>query len=177
MPKVMVKNAYKMMTAARVTKDQKYIEVTFADEICGKVPVDKIKEHKRLDLGRVELPSPYYLLIQVKGESEPAGLPWDFARRFCDPDFDQKQQRWGQESRQRIGDRITQSRNLYPSGPMSQSALANMAGISRGALINIENGETSVKVETLQKIADALGVEMIDLLTDNTFKNQNENPM
>ena len=47
---------------------------------------------------------------------------------------------------------------------LSQAHLAELAGISRVAYRNIENGSSTPKVSTLQNIADGLGVKLQDLI-------------
>lgn len=47
----------------------------------------------------------------------------------------------------------------------SQEKLANEAGISRRMLINIEAGESNVSLATLDKLAHALGLTFVDLVT------------
>ena len=55
----------------------------------------------------------------------------------------------------KIGERIVEIRN---NQKISQEELCNIAGISRKAMHNIENGKCDVKSETLAKILVALDV-------------------
>ena len=48
---------------------------------------------------------------------------------------------------------------------LSQEALAHAADISRGYMGKLENGKNSMSLATLEKIADALGVDPNDLTT------------
>lgn len=50
---------------------------------------------------------------------------------------------------------------------MAQDALANRIGIERSTLQRIEYGKTRTTLDTLWAIADALGVPVTRLLTDN----------
>jgi transcriptional regulator with XRE-family HTH domain len=47
---------------------------------------------------------------------------------------------------------------------MSQDGLAEKAGISRQSIWRIERGETNISIDTLYKIAKALGCEPSELL-------------
>ena len=46
---------------------------------------------------------------------------------------------------------------------MTVSVLADTIGITRANMSNIVNGKTNPKMETLKKIAEALGVKLSDL--------------
>ena len=46
---------------------------------------------------------------------------------------------------------------------MSQAALGEKAGVSQAAICQIERGQTKPRLETVFRIATALGVEMSDL--------------
>jgi len=47
---------------------------------------------------------------------------------------------------------------------MSQGDIARALGVDRGYISNIENGKKNPTLATLQKIANALGVEVDNLL-------------
>lgn len=47
---------------------------------------------------------------------------------------------------------------------LSQTALAEMSGVNRVQIVNIEAGTKNGSVETLKKLADALGVTVDDLI-------------
>lgn len=47
---------------------------------------------------------------------------------------------------------------------LSQRALAELAGVTSGFLSQLENGRTTASIATLRRIADALGVGLVDLL-------------
>ena len=71
-----------------------------------------------------------------------------------------------QQTRNRIGQRIAQLRKL---AGMSQEQLSDRAGLQRTHISRIEAGKYAVTLETIQSIAEALGmtVDIIDpRLTD-----------
>ncbi|AFK63887.1 hypothetical protein TKWG_20850 [Advenella kashmirensis WT001] len=56
-------------------------------------------------------------------------------------------------------------RTLREGRRLSQEALADLAGVSRSFLGEIERGEAVPSIETLQKLADALGEKLSFLIT------------
>lgn len=62
---------------------------------------------------------------------------------------------------------IENLRRLRVQRDLSQEELANKAGISRLAYSNIETGKAEPRSSTLQSIADALGVPLLDLITES----------
>ncbi len=57
----------------------------------------------------------------------------------------------------------------------SQEYMANQLGISQPAYANLENGETKLNTKRLEKIAEILEIDMIDLLDGNTTVNNFNN--
>ncbi len=51
----------------------------------------------------------------------------------------------------------------------SQEYLANLAKIDRSYLGAVERGERNVSIDSMGKLADALGVDLVDLLEDDDF--------
>jgi transcriptional regulator with XRE-family HTH domain len=49
---------------------------------------------------------------------------------------------------------------------MSQEALAQLAGMSQTFLSNVENGKSDPSLNTLKRLAGALGVNVSDLVED-----------
>jgi len=63
--------------------------------------------------------------------------------------------------KEKIGFRI---RQLREERNLSQEKLAALAELHRAYIGQIERGEKNIGVENLEKIAEALGVDMKDLL-------------
>ena len=67
-------------------------------------------------------------------------------------------------NRYALGERIYEARKKRK---MTQSDLAEQAGISNTYLSHIENGSKNMSMDTFIDIANALGVTADELLTDN----------
>ncbi len=66
---------------------------------------------------------------------------------------------------------ITISRLRVEKG-LTQENLSGLAGIARSHLAALENGEKTVKLDTLWKIADALGVAPSELIRRTETENR-----
>lgn len=55
-------------------------------------------------------------------------------------------------------------RRLRRNAGLSQSALAEAAGVSRRMIVNIEKGDVNVSLNTLDRLAEALGVVLHDFI-------------
>ncbi|WP_421729182.1 helix-turn-helix domain-containing protein [Brevundimonas sp.] len=55
-------------------------------------------------------------------------------------------------------------RRLRRADGHSQEALADLAGVHRTFVGHIERGETNISLDTLERVADALGVKVSLLL-------------
>lgn len=76
---------------------------------------------------------------------------------------------WKQEQRERLGLRI---RSIREAAGMNQVQLAELAGIQSSHLSRIEAGKYAVTFETVQAIAEALGmtVDLVDPRLANLTK-------
>ena len=61
----------------------------------------------------------------------------------------------------RFGDNL---RSVRLSKGISQEVLADKAGLHRTYVSSVERGERNVTLETIEKLADALGVSMAKLM-------------
>lgn len=57
---------------------------------------------------------------------------------------------------------------------MTQKQLADILNVSQNAIYNWENGKREIKIETLQKIADALGCGLVALMGIDEYKKTEE---
>ena len=68
-----------------------------------------------------------------------------------------------QEPQQRLGRRV---RQLRLERGLSQEALGELAGLDRTYISSTESGRRNVTIQTIHKLAKALGVTPADLLND-----------
>ena len=59
-------------------------------------------------------------------------------------------------------------RRLRYAAQLSQETLADLAGINRGYMSDLERGRYNVSIKKLGSLADALGVEPAELLRRNS---------
>ena len=158
---VLVKNAHRMMLSATLLDDG--VELTFADGRRGLVPFAAIPEITgQSGVSGIELPNPYEVIILMEHEQQ-VELPWDFARHYCDQSYRPMVEAIARQGRQTLGERL---RRFRESAGLTQEALARAAGIGRVTLVRIENGEQTPRYKTLAAIADVLGKQVGDLLTE-----------
>ena len=161
---VLVKNANRMMTTARLLDDG--IELSFADGVKGLIPYGEVPEVKvREGISALELPNPYEMVLQTAG-GENVEIPWDFARHYCDATYRPTVEAIAALGRQTVGERV---RRFRESSGLTQQALARAANIGRVTLVRLEKGEQSPRFKTLKAVADALGMDAPDLLVEPEF--------
>lgn len=57
-------------------------------------------------------------------------------------------------------------RRLRQSAGLSQAALAEAAGLSRRMLVHLESGDTNISLSSLDRLAAALGVSFVEVVSD-----------
>ncbi|WP_246160190.1 helix-turn-helix domain-containing protein [Aureimonas fodinaquatilis] len=63
-------------------------------------------------------------------------------------------------------------RRLRRDAGLSQTALAEAAGVSRRMIVNLEGGDTNVSLSSLDKLASALGVDFVAMVVDPEVNSQ-----
>ncbi|MCZ0937503.1 MAG: helix-turn-helix transcriptional regulator [Caldilineaceae bacterium] len=153
-----------MITVARLLEDG--IELRFADGARGLIPYSDLPEiGERTALSTLNLPNPYEMVLETT-QGESVEIPWDFARHYCDASYRPTVEAMAMRGRHTLGQRIRRLRN---AAGLSQDALARAAGIGRVTLVRLEKGEQTPRFKTLGAIANALGVDVSDLLVKPEF--------
>lgn len=63
-----------------------------------------------------------------------------------------------------LGERIRRAREGHPSGRMTQAALADVVGLERTSITNIEKGNQKIPLHMLYRLCDALGIPVAESL-------------
>lgn len=98
-------------------------------------------------------------------KGEPTVIPWDFIRHLADQNdefYKGKDQKKGRLTAEEIGQRILRARGRKE---ITQDQLASQTGILRNNISRIENGHHSPSLPLLEKIAQALDIPVVDLLS------------
>jgi DNA-binding XRE family transcriptional regulator len=163
---IVLPEAARMMTRIDVDAEHRRLRVWFADGLSAVVPVEEIEKAGKpvtLDLSEVKLLDPYVILIgNTEGGIEE--VPWDFIRHFCDMEFSRSEQRKDQLSRRVLGARL---RRLRERAGLTQNELADRAKVGRATISRIENGKMYAHTATLRRLAKALNINLVDLITDS----------
>ena len=156
-----VKSADRLINSARVLSQG--IEVTFADGRSGVIPFGDIRGIDQERLEGIELPTQHELILRA-ATGETVDIPWDFARHYCDPAYQEQSEAAASRGRSRMGQRV---RDLRKQAGMTQQQLANAAGIGRVTLVRIESGSYSPRFRTLDALARALNRPVAHHLLDD----------
>ena len=158
---VLARNANRMMTVASLLEHG--IELSFADGAKGLIPYSELPEiGEHAALSALELSNPYELVLKTT-QGATVEIPWDFARHYCDASYRPAVEAIAMRGRRTLGRRVRRLRN---SAGMSQNALARAAGMGRGTLVWLEKGGQTPRFKTLEAIARALGVGVLDLVVE-----------
>lgn len=162
------------MTNIEVDQKNRRVHVCFADGVSGTIPFVEVAILKgqpvELDWNLLKLPAPYYFTVPITsdttaivGHQEPLmDVPWDFMRDACDTGFKGQAVERERRSRVSLGQRVQE---LRKDRGLTQEALSGQARINRVTLADLERGdEQNPQLQTLKKIAKALGVDLVDLV-------------
>jgi len=155
---VRVENAYRFITGARLATGA--LEVLFADGSLASVPRGVVRGRHRHEPVAVEVPGPGKVIVRF-GKHSHEVFPWDYLRGFSDPSFRRGEKAKAESGRKRLGARV---RSLRRGRGFTQSSLATAAGIGRVTLARLEAGRQSPSLATLEALADALGVDIQEIL-------------
>ncbi|MCR4404982.1 MAG: helix-turn-helix domain-containing protein [Candidatus Acetothermia bacterium] len=162
---IVLPEATRMMTRVDVDEEHRWLRVWFADGLSAVVPAEEIERAGRpvsLDLSQVKLLDPYVILI-ANTEGGIEEVPWDLIRRYCDAEFSRSEQRRDELSRRALGARL---RRLRERAGLTQDELAAKAEVGRATISRIENGKMYAHTATLRRLAKALNLDLVDLITE-----------
>ena len=142
-----------------------YMRVTFANGDRFRMPLDRLGDPARLRLLRTSIaPDGMSIAVPTKA-GDPVEVPWDFVRAACDPAFAGEARKEEAATARAVGARVARLRHQVG---ITQGALSTRAGVARATVNRIERGRLVPEVETLRRLADALGVSLPSLLAGGT---------
>ncbi len=103
----------------------------------------------------------HFIIKQASGNR--IEVAWDDVLYHCEPEYEyyKRKQSPGPDSGLRVGERV---RQLREAKGYSVQELADKAGMKRPNLSRLEHGKHQPSLETLEKIASALAVPVVDIL-------------
>ena len=157
-----VSNANQMMIS--IESSYEGLNVSFADGLVSIVSWDSIEEvHGLSDVDSIEFENPYEVLIRTK-RGEVAEIPWDFARHAGDHDYRGRVDRTAREGQRKFGERLSE---LRLGLGLSQHRLAELSGVGRVTIARIEAASQSPRLETVRRLAAAMGYPIQALMMDD----------
>ena len=157
-----VQNANRMMISIEATHEG--LNVSFADGLVSVVPWASVSDvHSLSDVDSIEFDSPYEILIRTS-HGEVAEIPWDFARHFGDQEYRDNVDEIALEGQRKFALRL---RGLRRESDLSQQRLAELSGVGRVTIARIEAAAQSPRLETIQRLAAAMGYPVQALMMDD----------
>jgi DNA-binding XRE family transcriptional regulator len=104
----------------------------------------------------------YYFIVYLESGKEYA-VPWDFVLSMCEEEYEFYHTKAVEKiSPEKIGEKIQELRKIRG---LTQEQLQKKTGILRANIARIERGRHSPSLESLEKIADALEVPIVNLIS------------
>ncbi len=161
MPTVEVETPWARQSIGRVRLSPTGLDVWFGDGLRAHIPVAEVRELTGGVPRNVTISThdEVVVLHMAKGREYP--IPWGSLRYRADSHFRAEMHTEVVKTNQHVGARIRLARET--AGP-SQTALAQVAGVSRATLSRIELGQQEATIPTLFALAKALDLTIGELL-------------
>ena len=157
-----VQNADRMMIRAESSHGG--LSVSFADGLVSFIPWHSIREiHSQSDVDLIEFNTPNEVVVRNR-DGRVAEIPWDFARHFGDAEYRDRMVQETLRGQRKFAERL---RRLRREADLSQQKLADLSGVSRVTIARIEAASQSPKLDTIQKLASAMGYPVQALMMDD----------
>ena len=159
---VKVQGAERMMIGVEAARAG--LSVSFADGLVCLAPWDSVAGvGSQADVASIEMDTPYEAIIRTR-DGDTLEIPWDFARHFGDAEFRDRMAEEALRGQRKFADRL---RRLRRELDLSQQKLADLSGVGRVSIARIEAAQQSPKLDTIQKLAAAMGYPVQALLMDD----------
>lgn len=117
------------------------------------------------DISDVIVDKEGYNFIIHYGSGDKHEVPWDYVLYHCEPEYEYYK---GKEDKSAIRDRDRKIgekiKELRVGRGITQKQLADLTGIERSNISRLESGKHMVTLPTLERIADALKIQVIQLI-------------
>lgn len=144
-----------------VDEEQCTLHTMFADMCCKPVPLSVVPTPKSVNWNTARLVNPFLLRVQFADGRGAYEIPTSEIRALIDHNQVLKETIHVSKHRKRVCQRL---KALREKEGLTQGQLAKRAGIQRVTLNRIENGSQNATLETLEKLAGSLGVDVATLL-------------
>ena len=152
-----------LMLGFEVDQRSHKLYTMFADMCCKPIPLASIPTPQLLDWGTAKLAGPFLLHVQFADGQGAYEIPTNEIRALVDKNLVMKETRHSSQHKDQVHRRLREKREEQG---LTQDQLAEAAGIKRVTVNRIENGNQVAKLETLEKLAIALGIDVVDLLVE-----------
>ena len=157
-----VQNADRMMIRAESSHDG--LSVSFADGLVSFIPWHSIEEIRgQSDVSSIEFDTPHEVVIRNR-DGYAGEIPWDFARHFGDAEYKDRIAQETLRGQRKFAERL---RRLRRNADLSQQKLSDLSGVGRVTIARIESAAQSPKLDTIQKLASAMGYSVQALMMDD----------
>ncbi len=157
-----VQNAERMMIGVEAAHDG--LRVSFADGLVSFAPWENVVGiGSQADVVSVEMNTPYEAIIGTRA-GDAVEIPWDFARHFGDAEYRDRMAEETLRGQRKFAARL---RALRRKSDLSQQRLADLSGVGRVTIARIEAAAQSPKLETIQRLATAMGYPVQALMMDD----------
>jgi len=137
------------------------LHMIFADMYSNAIRLKRIRSPQPLNWSTARLDGPFLMQVEYASKAGSFSIPTNELRMLADTNMATLEHQYIADSRQQLQSKL---QSLRKDQGFTQEQLAEAAGIKRVTLNRIENGNQAAKLETLEKLAGALGVDVVDLL-------------
>ena len=140
------------------------LRVSFADGLVSFAPWESVAGiDGQADVASIDVDTPYEAVFRTRA-GDKVEIPWDFARHFGAAEYRDRMAEETLIGRRKFAERL---RRLRREADMSQQKLADLSGVGRVTIARIEGAVQSPKLDTIQKLAAAMGYPAQALFMDD----------
>ena len=140
------------------------LRVSFADGLVSLAPWESLAGvDSQAEVASIKVNTPYEAVVRTRAGDE-VEIPWDFARHFGDAEHRDHMAKEALRGQREFAARLRRLRRI---SDLSQQRLADLSGIGRVTIARIEAAAQSPRLDTIQKLAAAMGYPVQALMMDD----------